>query len=253
MGSIQCSCNTNIKEIILSNDMKIDDAMQNFTIRHLQIDELDSQIREIIKPTQVKYNHDLVLGLINRICETEIVMDYSNYFRKWVLNIIGPNYEYSYLLGLILFPLVSNYHSKSSHSYYFTKYVFDYFGTTKNSLSIVIRHIIEINTDYMYNVLRPILERNDDSAYFNLWSINRKNSLIDKLMNPYRKLYNANLDELNKLDTFDHRSEDFALKSSEARQRSMFQYFERYISSLNGTQIRNCLIRDYFNEISKDN
>lgn len=245
-----CSCNDSIKDIVISNDLKIDDVIKSLSLTQTPINEIDEEIRRIVNLDCKKVNFNRIDAFVCRLCTNEVTNEYGVYFKKWIINVIGPNYEFSYLLGLMILPLVSNYQSRAKKANIIAKYIVDYFGKSKNSLYIAIRYIVEINTDHIYKVLKPLLEKGDESIYFEIWNIDRKNRFIQNVLIEFKRIYANVIDQLSKIDDLDklvcEKSKEKNM--SIALERSIFAFFEDNLRYLDGVEIRNNLIRDYYNE-----
>lgn len=244
------SCSGSVKEIVIMNDLKIDDIIKTFAITRSTISDIDEQIRKHVHLDYKQINHFEFEVFLAKICSQEINTEYSGYFKKWLLNVIGSKFEFSYLLGLILLPLVTNFNSRASKSNIISKYIIDFFGNTKNSLFVAIRYMVEINTDHIYKVLRPLLLKGDESIYFEIWSINRKNRFIQNALVEFKRIYANKIDEY--YQNIDQDSQDCEKtrekNTSAAIEQSIFMFFERNLRYLDGVEIRNNLIRDYYND-----
>lgn len=249
MGNANCLCD-NTKDLIISNDLRIDDIMKHLMITRQTITEIDSQIRKILT-SKASSRMDLLNDFLEGICNMESMGEYASYFIKWVKNVVGFQFQFRTLLGLIILPLVNNFENRDKKAVILSNYIFDFIGKSRSSMYITVRYIIEINTDHIYFVLKRMLQISDNSTYLKIWSISRKERFMSKILLEFKSLFNHNYEELRKICNFDKieceavssQNEDLAVKQSIA------QFIDTKMSCLEGSDIRNCLIRDYFEEI----
>lgn len=248
MGNMNCLCEDN-KDLIISNDLLIDDIMKHFVITRHNITQIDDQIRQILCANKDS-RMELLKVFLDDICDKETMYDYSPYFKKWIINVVGLYCQFGYLLGLIILPLVCNFENRNKKSSIIANYILDFIGKSKASMYISVRYIIEINTDHIYFVLKSLLIRGNNSIYFKIWSIARKERFMSTVLSEFKRLYNHNYSELRKICDFDNlENEAFSSRNMElAIEQSIFEFIDSKMSCLEGNEIRNSLIRDYFEE-----
>ena len=144
------------KNIIIQNDIRIDDIISNILFTKLETKETDALIRNIISPNN-HINVNLLENLIDEVCDSKKFEDeryfskdfnYSALYKHFILNIIGNKFEYIKLLGLLILPYSYSITTVDKANA-ISKYIIDYYGCSINSFYSCMRHIIEMNTDFL--------------------------------------------------------------------------------------------------------
>ncbi len=269
--SNNCNPEISVKNTIIQNDIIIDDFIKKFYITKLNIEDVDKAIRSIItsltqtnKSFSKKESNKQIEQFFSIITNQNNYSDkrffnesinYEKIYYNLLLNITNANYQYFKHLGLLLIPLsFSSNHIIKAH--FISSYIIDYFGLSVNDLYDCLRHIVEINTDYLYQAFNSYLADNQNKNYFKIFSISRKEKYIQEYIKIFCGIYNDFLSQLGKIEKVDeliyYVNKDFKTKDEslikKALNMAFNSFFERNIQCIDGKFIRESILEDYFKE-----